>query len=215
MIPSEATCSLLQMNRFFSEIDGTGEGGKVLKHIYRNSPPFIAYNLWKDWVMKRAISDIEKALYRRKVHDSYDAVRLCDLMTADEWKRSKMHYIALVAGIHDLAYLWIRCSKDDLWAFCLRRYKHEEQFSLRDVAVLNEFGDLFYRMRNVWYLEKLRVLSKKERQIVALLYKRQAPDEIAETLGISVQTYRTHMKNIHRKLDAHDSLEVILKLEND
>ncbi|MGH9802346.1 MAG: LuxR C-terminal-related transcriptional regulator [Blastocatellia bacterium] len=51
--------------------------------------------------------------------------------------------------------------------------------------------------------------------MVALLYKRKTPEEIAKAMGISILTYRTHMKNIHRKLDAHDSLEVILKLEND
>lgn len=42
-------------------------------------------------------------------------------------------------------------------------------------------------------------LTKKQREILTLIYAEQSNREIAETLEISVRTVETHRKNIYKK----------------
>lgn len=42
-------------------------------------------------------------------------------------------------------------------------------------------------------------LTKKQREILTLIYEEKSNREIAETLEISVRTVETHRKNIYKK----------------
>lgn len=54
------------------------------------------------------------------------------------------------------------------------------------------------------------LLTKKERQVVALLLKRAAPAVIAERLSISVYTVRAHIRAIHLKTETHDMVSLVM-----
>lgn len=49
---------------------------------------------------------------------------------------------------------------------------------------------------------KLPMLSRREREILELVSRGMSTDEVAEELGLSAHTVRTHVKNAMRKLDA-------------
>lgn len=54
-------------------------------------------------------------------------------------------------------------------------------------------------------------LSDKEREVVVALVDGLSYKMIAERLSISIETIRTHIKNIYRKLHVHSKAEVISK----
>lgn len=57
-------------------------------------------------------------------------------------------------------------------------------------------------------------LSDREFDILRLVYQGITNSQIAETVFISLNTVKTHLKNIHLKLDANTRLEVINKLRS-
>jgi DNA-binding NarL/FixJ family response regulator len=61
-----------------------------------------------------------------------------------------------------------------------------------------------------------RVLSEREREILALLGEGSSGEEIAERLSLSSETVRTHVRNSIRKLNAHNRTHaVVLALQNE
>jgi DNA-binding NarL/FixJ family response regulator len=54
-------------------------------------------------------------------------------------------------------------------------------------------------------------LSKREQEILNLLAKGYRYKEIADTLSISFETVRTHLKNIYEKLHVHSRTEAVVK----
>jgi RNA polymerase sigma factor (sigma-70 family) len=54
-------------------------------------------------------------------------------------------------------------------------------------------------------------LSKREQEILDLLVKGYRYKEIAEALGISFETVRSHLKNIYEKLHVHSRTEAVVK----
>jgi DNA-binding NarL/FixJ family response regulator len=63
---------------------------------------------------------------------------------------------------------------------------------------------------------KERVLSSREREVLALVGEGLSGDEIAERLALSEQTVRTHVRNAMRKLDAHTRAHaIVLALRNE
>ncbi|HUA38147.1 MAG TPA: response regulator transcription factor [Candidatus Sulfopaludibacter sp.] len=70
----------------------------------------------------------------------------------------------------------------------------------------------------VEYFQKLKTdspqqqyLSKREEEILNLLAKGYRYKEIADTLSISFETVRTHLKNIYDKLHVHSRTEAVVK----
>lgn len=58
----------------------------------------------------------------------------------------------------------------------------------------------------------LSPLSEREFDVVQLVYEGMTNTQISETLFLSVNTVKSHLKNIHLKLDAASRLEVIRRL---
>jgi len=70
----------------------------------------------------------------------------------------------------------------------------------------------------VEYFQKLKTdsprqqyLSKREEEILNLLAKGYRYKEIADTLSISFETVRSHLKNIYDKLHVHSRTEAVVK----
>jgi len=55
-------------------------------------------------------------------------------------------------------------------------------------------------------------LTPREQEIVRLLAKGYLYKEIAEQLGLSVETVRTHLHRIYEKLHVHTRTEAVMKL---
>lgn len=58
----------------------------------------------------------------------------------------------------------------------------------------------------------IAVLTSREKEIVALLGKGFLYKEIADQLGLSVETIRTHIHNIYEKLHVRSRTEAVMKL---
>ena len=70
----------------------------------------------------------------------------------------------------------------------------------------------------VEYFQKLQTaapeqehLSKREQEILDLLVKGYRYKEIADTLSVSFETVRSHLKNIYAKLQVHSRTEAVVK----
>jgi FixJ family two-component response regulator len=59
----------------------------------------------------------------------------------------------------------------------------------------------------------LNNLSEREEQIVKQIVTGSSSKDIAQNLNISMETVKTHRKNIHRKLQTHSVIQLILKTE--
>jgi len=53
-------------------------------------------------------------------------------------------------------------------------------------------------------------LAPRERQVLETLARGSSTDEVADQLGITVHTVRTHLKNVLAKLNAHSKLEAVV-----
>ncbi|MEY4728121.1 MAG: hypothetical protein RLZZ390_645, partial [Bacteroidota bacterium] len=58
------------------------------------------------------------------------------------------------------------------------------------------------------------VLSKRELEIAKMVCKEQTSDAIAKTLGLSLHTVNTHRKNILRKIDGKNPIDLINHLKS-
>jgi DNA-binding NarL/FixJ family response regulator len=59
--------------------------------------------------------------------------------------------------------------------------------------------------------KEMEQLSKREQEILCYLAKGFLYKEIATTLGISIETVRTHLHKIYEKLHVHNRTEAVLK----
>ena len=57
----------------------------------------------------------------------------------------------------------------------------------------------------------METLTRRERELLDLLAKGHRYKEIAETLGISFDTVRAHLRNIYDKLQVRSRTEAVVK----
>lgn len=57
----------------------------------------------------------------------------------------------------------------------------------------------------------MRPLTPKENEVLLLLRMGKSNSEIASTLSISMNTVKTHMKSVYKKLDARNRTEAVVK----
>lgn len=106
--------------------------------------------------------------------------------------------------MHPLAQIWSLLSDDSIEWFrhshcmdnCSRTYKEIVHVPAMDYSRTVD--------RN-----PLSMLSSREIDVVQELVDGHSTDAAAAALFISRHTFRTHVKNISRKLDTHSSLELV------
>lgn len=59
-------------------------------------------------------------------------------------------------------------------------------------------------------MEKLKILTKREKQIVSLIIAAKCRKNIARDLNISIHTVDTHLRHIHLKTNTHSIAEIMV-----
>lgn len=106
---------------------------------------------------------------------------------------------------HGDGFLLKNCSSDELLS-ALDQVFTTKQF-YRGKGVKNSVTE------NDGFLEKIKI-TRREREIIEELVKGHNVPQIAKSLFISVHTVETHKKNIFKKLNIHNSIDLI-KLVNE
>ncbi|WP_157370229.1 helix-turn-helix domain-containing protein [Aquiflexum balticum] len=57
-------------------------------------------------------------------------------------------------------------------------------------------------------------LSSREKEVLACIFKSMNTKATSETLFISTNTVKFHLKNLYEKIGAHNRLELIVTLKN-
>ncbi len=102
--------------------------------------------------------------------------------------------------------------------FLLKNCSSEDLLSALDAVFQN---NLFYLGKGVkksvnetdGFIEKIK-LTRREKEIITELVQGHNVPQIAENLFISAHTVETHKKNIFKKLDIHNSIDLV-KLVNE
>jgi len=205
LVGAHGPCTIMQLDRFLSE------GGRLLGAEHRNEPEPQLLDR-RNRHIKSGSSLIEKAIYRCSHTQDIGFARLGELVPRSIWLRSPLAEFAKEAGVGDMAYLWMRCSRSEVWAVCLRQMTSEPAFSQRESSLLELFGNLFSGMRRAWYLEPLQKLTVREREVVRQLSDGRSAKQGAAALNMEKRTYETHLYHIRQKLGAETSLEILQKL---
>lgn len=78
---------------------------------------------------------------------------------------------------------------------CSRLYENHLSVNEEELRVKTEGKQLVYSK-----------LTKREKEILSLIHNNNKASEISRSINISVQTYRTHRKNIQKKLNVHSTI---------
>jgi len=194
LIPTAGPCSVLQLDRFFSE------GGDCLGISHCNRPEDDELLLLWERHIATANSAIEQRIFAARVNDQIGVARLSDLFTEEEWLSSPLYPLARKADVAHMAYLWIRCSPSELWIVCLRRLESEANFSDDDLELLNQFAQLFLALHDNWYLGFLAHLTPAQRDVVQLSAIGIGAKQGGKRLGISHRTWESHMDSARKRL---------------
>ena len=76
-----------------------------------------------------------------------------------------------------------------------------------DLVKINDFADI--EVENDSFTTRYQRLTKREKEIFKLIVKGNSTKEISDILYISIRTVETHRKNILKKMDVKNSVEMI------
>ena len=191
--------SVLWMNRFYSDIKSNERRGRVYSFIHVNDPPARLSYLWHLYV-QRSSSIIEEAIFKTYPDEEVGFATLKELLSEETLKKNILGRLARMAGVVNIGYLWLKITDNDMWAFCLRKFKGEREFTKKDIALLKIIGVKILELRRIWWRERLnKTFSEREIEVFDLDCQGLEAQEIAEKLGIAVATVRTHLSKIHDK----------------
>ena len=113
----------------------------------------------------------------------------------------------------------IRNSARDLGArgYLLKSIGAEEMMNIFDLVLsdsIHFFDALEKEMVQKNKIANNEVLSKRELEIAKMVCKEQTSDAIAKTLGLSLHTVNTHRKNILRKIDGKNPIDLMNHLKS-
>jgi len=206
LLPIKGYCTVLWMNRFFSEVDKNGNHGKVFDYIHVNHPPFWLKKLWQSHIQTSS-SIIEQAIYKKYV-DSANGNKEVGFATRTELVDKKPFLIDLVgmlavsARIREMGYLWLRIAPNDFWVFCLRKFRSEPGFTPDDRLKLQIIGNHIWQMRRRWHTQFASPLAERQLEVYDRRYRGETIPTIASEMRISESTVKEHLARGNNKLNA-------------
>ena len=113
---------------------------------------------------------------------------------------------ALKAGAH--GYLLKDSAGTDLFRAVTSLMQHKSFFSPAVSRVM--LDDYVRQLAERGITDRYDALSQREREVFQLIAEGRANKEIADRLGLSVNTVETHRSRIMEKLDVHSAVEIVL-----
>lgn len=226
-VPCQGPCSALQLNRFFSDTQkhkGKPQKGQVIGQCHINAEAFhtempdgthVFHGMGKVWADKimASLSDIEQQLYRLKGSEHVYYITREDLFPTDTlWQKSMYYMLSQAIGVPYLSYLWLRLTSDDLWVFCLRRKKEEDNFTDWEREFIYTFGLVAYGARESWYIPGLRKLTDRQQLALYMYAKKLSAKQAALEMNIEVTTYNYYLQEARLRLqeDTNKSFDGIV-----
>jgi DNA-binding CsgD family transcriptional regulator len=192
-------CTVLWMNRFFSKLDRKGNKGRVYHHYHANNPPAWLERLWELHI-RQSSSIIEDAIYERYSDVEVGFATRAELVDPDSFRQNIVGALARRAHIGDMGYLWVQAAKNDMWVFCLRKKRHEPDFTVGERVLVRVIGGRLLEMRRNWHLRSHAPLTEREMEVFDLRCRGLTVGGIAEALNLSYETVKHHIKKIRNKL---------------
>jgi len=139
-------------------------------------------------------------LERKSVEDFKQAQKTPIIMITTEGGKGEV-ITALKAGVNN---------------YIVKPFNEKTLLASLEIAISNHAADNNKKMP-VLTLDKinkhlLSPLSDREFEVVQLIYEGITNNQIAEKIFVSVNTVKTHLKNIYLKLDANTRYGVIVRL---
>jgi DNA-binding NarL/FixJ family response regulator len=111
-----------------------------------------------------------------------------------------------------------RAKKVNPSGYIVKPFNEKTLLASLEIAISNHAADANRKMPSL-AMEKinkhlLSTLSEREFEIVHLIYDGITNNQIAEKLFVSINTVKTHLKNIYLKLDANTRYGVIVRLRD-
>ena len=66
-----------------------------------------------------------------------------------------------------------------------------------------------YYHKNMKFIDNA-MLTKREKEIILLIFEGKTKKEIADTLYLSVSTVKTNVENIYKKFNVHNKAELVV-----
>jgi DNA-binding NarL/FixJ family response regulator len=60
-------------------------------------------------------------------------------------------------------------------------------------------------------LSSKKKVSRREKEVLLLIYRGKSYKMVAEEMGITIETVRTYIKRVYQKLEVHSALEALNK----
>lgn len=189
--------------------------------------PIIAKNIAvylnnSDFMVSSIAYDDEEALFQLK-HHTPDAVIL-DINLDSE--RDGIEIAEYINKHSPVPFLFLtsyadkdtleRAKKVEPWGYIVKPFNEKTLLASLEMAISNYAQRSNIQIPQISF-EKinrhlLSPLSEREFEVLQLIYKGQTNHQIAETLFLSINTIKVHIKNSYLKLDASSRSTVIARL---
>ncbi|MEC9488115.1 MAG: LuxR C-terminal-related transcriptional regulator [Halanaerobium sp.] len=164
-------------------------------------------------------------LYKQQVHklDNPPIVnRASDFLAYDTWAHNEhRNDFLLPQNIYHLSCLEIVDNDKILTSFSFHRSKTYEDFSDREIHILYLLAPVIKSVYStltspdLYELADESNLTAREKQILPLLLSRYSNEMIADHCGVSINTMKTHIRNILRKLECSSRNDLLFKVNGD
>lgn len=175
------------------------DGKAALKGIPANRPDVVLMDI-----------NMPGMLGTECVHHLRAAVPGLPVLMLTVYDDSEQVFKSLMAGA--TGYLLKRTSKDKLLE-AIREINSGGAPMSRQIAkrVVQFFQEIRQVPAEVTRAPEVKNLTDREEQVLASLAKGLSYKEIADTLKISFETVRTHVRSVYEKLHVHSRTEAVLK----
>ena len=197
-----------------------------MEHIFEKDKVF-EHNI-KEFILRKKnfkcdsiVENYEKYLPKNKAY--YVTETLYDIYKnaitkkeAEEFKENISVQELVIMPIYDYTYK-IRI------AYCTFMFDEKNKYEIEKLEEIKSFFEaliqpMYDTDENILFLKCIRIdkhfhsLSTKEKIIIKKVIKGESYVDISEDLNISINTIKTHMKNIFNKYTVHSKIELLNKI---
>lgn len=144
--------------------------------------------------------------------------RASDFLDYKLWEKNEHRAdFLLPQKIYHISCLEIIEDNKIITSFSFHRIKKHNDFSRREINILYILApvikSIYSLLTNISYLDNLTidVLTRREKQVFPMLFSRYSNKELANHYKISINTMKSHIRNILRKTDCTSRNDLLFK----